>query len=108
LRSDREGPLHAEPPAADDFRRRHPARPCRRHLAGADGALEPIGEFNRQRRHTRGALPSPLWGGVGGGGRSVEMTRATTPTPLPNPPPQGGREQAVLVAALISTQASTL
>src|SRR5688572_5512326 len=34
-------------------------------------------------------LPSPLWGGVGGGGLSAQAA-----TPLPNPPPQGGREPA--------------
>ena len=34
-------------------------------------------------------LPSPLWGGVGGGG----PLDAQTSTPLPNPPPQGGREK---------------
>jgi hypothetical protein len=34
-------------------------------------------------------LPSPLWGGVGGGGPS--MTHRATPLPIP--PPQGGREQ---------------
>src|SRR5258705_13342920 len=41
-------------------------------------------------------LPSPLWGGVGGGGRAGNETGSrTTTTPLPNPPPQGGGEQAV-------------
>ena len=43
------------------------------------------------------ALPSPLWGGSlaegeRGGGRPA------TGTPLPNPPPQGGREHTVLAA----------
>jgi tRNA pseudouridine32 synthase/23S rRNA pseudouridine746 synthase len=41
------------------------------------------------------SLPSPLWGGSlaeseQGGGRSDGLSA----TPLPNPPPQGGREQA--------------
>ena len=34
-------------------------------------------------------LPSPLWGGVGGGGPSVLQTS----TPLPNPPPTKGRSR---------------
>src|SRR6266852_426351 len=39
-------------------------------------------------------LPSPLGGGVGGGGPSIEESASTnTATPLPNPPPQGGRER---------------
>src|SRR6185295_12598898 len=33
----------------------------------------------RSRRYGLGALPSPLWGGVGGGGR--EMRHRATPTP---------------------------
>ena len=38
-------------------------------------------------------LPSPLRGGVGGGGREKEAPSAQhTATPLPSPPPQGGRE----------------
>src|ERR1700730_9447960 len=36
---------------------------------------------------------SPLWGGVGGGGRAMRHLRCTRTTPLPSPPPQGGREQ---------------
>ena len=41
------------------------------------------------------SFPSPLWGGVRGGGRKVgqgcqRFTRP--PDPPPNPPPQGGRE----------------
>src|SRR6266849_3340303 len=44
-------------------------------------------------------LPSPLWGGVGGGGDSWRTHfMQTTTTPLPSPPPQGGREQAEFVA----------
>ena len=41
------------------------------------------------------ALPSPLRGGVGGGGPSSDAGASPqTSTPHPNPPPQGGREQA--------------
>ena len=45
-------------------------------------------------------LPSPLWGGSlaeseRGGGPSPQLST----TPLPNPPPQGGREPALLVAS---------
>src|SRR5262249_39205686 len=32
-------------------------------------------------------FPSPLWGGVRGGGPSRCVERATRTTPLPNPPP---------------------
>src|SRR6266566_4414249 len=49
-----------------------------------------------------GGLPSPLWGGVGGGGRAtpLQMVRPLShrTTPLPTPPPQGGREQTEFVA----------
>jgi excinuclease ABC subunit B len=39
-------------------------------------------------------LPSPSRGGVGGGGPSGEARPSRqTPPPLPNPPPQGGRER---------------
>src|SRR5207245_2850275 len=49
---------------------------------------------------TEGALPSPLRGGVGGGGPSDEATNSTKPpTPHPNPPPQGGRERETAPAA---------
>jgi excinuclease ABC subunit B len=42
------------------------------------------------------ALPSPLWGGVGGGGPPGDDKRSRkTATPHPNPPPPGGRELAV-------------
>jgi protein ImuB len=41
-------------------------------------------------------LPSPLW--VGGGGRAMRKMSATSTTPLPNPPPQGGRERAECAA----------
>src|SRR5258706_8231784 len=49
-----------------------------------------------------GVLPSPLWGGVGGGGRAIPAQVAPLSfhrtTPLPTPPPQGGREQTEFVA----------
>src|SRR5215831_13274112 len=37
------------------------------------------------------APPSPLRGGVGGGG--AKLTELSWDTPLPDPPPQGGRER---------------
>src|SRR4051794_19239486 len=41
----------------------------------------------------------PLWGGVGGGGSNWRMQLcAITTTPLPSPPPQGGREQTAVAA----------
>ena len=48
-------------------------------------------------------LPSPLRGGVGGGG---DAGAAPAATPLPNPPPQGGREHTVRVgrSALIEAE----
>src|SRR5262249_20615495 len=52
--------------------------------------------LNRLSFHKLGALPSPLWGGVGGGGPAIlsQVAPGTRNriTPLPNPPPQGGRE----------------
>src|SRR5712691_7929875 len=48
---------------------------------------------------TLGVLPSPLWGGVGGGGREMEAPALPNcATPLPSPPPQGGREQTEFAA----------
>ncbi len=41
---------------------------------------------------TEAMLPSPLRGGVGGGG--LHQPQRLWLTPLPNPPPQGGREQS--------------
>jgi excinuclease ABC subunit B len=41
--------------------------------------------------------PSPLWGGVRGGG-DADALSPTSATPLPNPPPQGGRERAESVS----------
>src|SRR6516162_11294253 len=46
-----------------------------------------------------GVLPSPLWGGVGGGGRRVRQRWCVTCiTPPPYPPPQGGREHTEFAA----------
>src|SRR4051812_29013222 len=48
------------------------------------------------RRRTGGdPLPSPLRGGDGGGGPHQDCPGGT---PLPDPPPQGGRERSELVA----------
>ena len=47
-------------------------------------------------------LPSPLWGGVGGGGRRVGHIGATAPPPHPNPPPQGGRKSRGSAAAYLN------
>src|SRR5262249_19389518 len=47
-----------------------------------------------QRGGTLGVFPSPLWGGGRGGGRNYFAASPATLTPLPNPPPQEGREQA--------------
>src|SRR5206468_12995283 len=41
---------------------------------------------------SREPLPSPLWGGVGGGGRASLHSCAPRHDPPPHPPPQGGRE----------------
>ena len=69
--------------------RRPPRRLNRAHAPGRSrigSALAP----------TLGRLPSPLWGGVGGGGRCWRTRlRPTTPTPTPprfarRPSPQGG------------------
>ena len=62
-----------------------------------------------------GLFPSPLRGGVRGGGPAIDACVAQqTPTPLPNPPPQGGREREsfasltlMLVALLFAVFAST-
>src|SRR5262249_44560642 len=55
-----------------------------------------------QRCRILGVLPSPFWGGVGGGGRAMFLRwrhhHVTAPPPLPSPPPQGGREQPELAA----------
>jgi itaconate CoA-transferase len=56
--------------------------------------------------HSLGVFPSPLWGGVRGGGRAilsqVAPPRFTRTTPLPTPPPQGGREQTEFAALICS------
>src|SRR5881398_3461376 len=43
---------------------------------------------------SKSLLPPPLWGRAGEGG--YERLRRRGSTPLPNPPPQGGREQQVM------------
>ncbi len=56
-------------------------------ITGLDPALE-----KELGLDTSGAeLPSPLWGGVGVGGDAAPQ--GTSTTPLPSPPPQGGREK---------------
>jgi hypothetical protein len=52
-----------------------------------------------RRRHRRAEPPPPLWGGAGGGGGAnhkqcgpLRGFGEVGATPLPNPPPQGGRE----------------
>src|SRR5262245_18503545 len=51
-----------------------------------------------------GSPPSPLWGGVGGGGGAIPSQVAPSLshriTPLPSPPRQGGREQTECAARL--------
>src|SRR5713226_4400927 len=60
--------------------------------------------FDPQMCRALGALPSPLWGGVGGGGREIrDACVAKRATPLPSPPPQGGREQTECAARVDST-----
>src|SRR5437868_12259613 len=46
----------------------------------------------RKRYHATRVFPSPLWGGARGGGQCFGCSASVTATPLPNPPPQGGRE----------------
>jgi excinuclease ABC subunit B len=56
-------------------------------LIGGDQAEEEAAS----QAGTASPLPSPLWGGVGGGSPSGAEAAST---PLPDPPPQGGREPA--------------
>src|SRR5262245_38166262 len=52
-----------------------------------------------------GALPSPLWGGVGGGGPSAD--HRTTPTPaLRADPPHKGEGKTEFVARAVAPSAS--
>src|SRR5258707_13694426 len=53
----------------------------------------------RHFRWPKSGKPDFGWGGVGGGGRACEapLVRHRT-TPLPTPPPQGGREQTEFAA----------
>src|SRR5262249_57674793 len=48
--------------------------------------------------NTLGEAPLPLVGRGWGRGWQLGAPRRTTTAPLPNPPPQGGREQAEFVA----------
>jgi len=47
-------------------------------------------------------FPSPLWGGVREGGTKLAMRVAVQITPLPGPPPQGGRELTKLLRCLVA------
>ena len=50
---------------------------------------------------SHGVFPSPLWGGVRGGGPEIDARLLPhSATPLPNPPPQGGRERTEFAARL--------
>src|SRR5262249_49516691 len=51
-----------------------------------------------QRRRALGALPSPLWGGVGGVGHEIDAPPFAIRTPLPSPPPQEGRKKTEFAA----------
>ena len=62
-------------------------------------------------RGTLSPFPSPLWGRVRGGGRLHGDVVAIRSTPLPNPPPQGGREPteyAALHSITSSARASSV
>jgi len=66
-----------------------------------DGLKEPEG-----RQVAEAALPSPLWGGVGGGG-SLEKERSPAPcctavTPTPTPPRKGEGSYSVLPSSFIA------
>src|SRR5262249_38644283 len=63
--------------------------------------------FEAGQRRALGALPSPLWGGVGGGGPSASYR--TTPTPaLRADPPHKGRVWTEFAACLIASHRNAL
>jgi len=68
--------------------------PQRDYSAAPITGLDPALEKELGLSSDEAESPSPLWGGVRGGGPS-DTHSPTTATPLPNPPPQGGREQSV-------------
>ena len=71
-----------------DFSAAHTARKSTRDQAQVSPSPSPHAQASQ--------LPSPLRGGVGGGGRAEDHRASpNTSTPLLNPPPQGGREQTV-------------
>src|SRR6185369_13901334 len=84
-------------------------RADRRHVLDVDAQLRcHCGTSGTEGCDTHGALPSPLWGGVGGGGSNWRMQLcAITTTPLPSPPPQGGREQTAVAARTYSISTGT-
>src|SRR5579864_8345058 len=59
-----------------------------------------LAEIRLKSRGEKAALPSPLRGGVGGGGHLTGQHRSLG-TPLPDPPPHGGREPREPVQASI-------
>jgi hypothetical protein len=79
-----------------------------RSLDVSTSALKRFGELDAEQCRVLGVLPSPLWGGGGGGGRAIEAPALPHCTsPLPSPPPQGGREQTELAARADSTSTRT-
>src|SRR5262245_48963438 len=80
--------------AQERLQNRHVTRAVRGMWVGA--LARASGSRNRRKtgwRRELAAFPSPLWGGVRGGGRWCEaMAVPQRTTPLPNPPPQGERE----------------
>src|SRR6266568_4148187 len=102
LRSVDQGRLYAEPAAADDFRRHHPAYSCQRATAGADGTLTRPRPMLSDRRRVAVALAGfcvflnlyapqsvlPLLAGefaVGAGQASLAITASTLAVALMAP-----------------------
>src|SRR6516162_3562649 len=72
-----------------------------------------LSSFVRNSYRALGALPSPLWGGVGGGGSAIPAQVApasshrTTPTPaLRADPPHKGEGKMEFVARAVAPSAS--